>query len=284
MGENDGARNGQDGKGGNGGSGEVIVVEGKEYKAEDIKGILEQQKQVGAHAEVVSKLKQIASKYGVDPEVYLGQAEGALSVIGQLIEEKIIDNEGNVIKKREKDAPKPPAGGDDPLERILRGQGDGGQEPPKGPDVEKLVLQAVQPLMKQIEDKVSELSGIQAGMLREEYTRRIKEKHPELEGDDISRIFGALQAGKVNDVWEAAKVVAEQKKERMAALRKKFADEWGVDLKKLEDENKLKEADGKGAAGVIGEGKKITFNPSGDDGVTPKEAAKAYLQRAFQGG
>ena len=77
--------------------GQAIEVDGKTYKAEDVKGMLSQMKTVTEKSQLLSQVEAFAEKYQLDPADVLENAEGAFTVINGLIGEKVIDNEGKLI-------------------------------------------------------------------------------------------------------------------------------------------------------------------------------------------
>lgn len=256
----------------------VIELEGKQYTADDVKQLLGQVTSATQSNQIAAKLKSVAAKYDIDPEGYLGQAEGALGVISELIEKGIINEKGEIVQQMNEPR-KDDKKGQDSLDDLFGKK----QEPQSqgASNVEEIVAKA----MAGITAKMDQLAEIQAGMIREDYGRKIKQSFPDLDDDDISRVFASYQRDRSIGLMDHAKKLAEKKGAFVSSLKEQLAKEWGVDLEKLEkekSENDINDAEGKGGAGVLFKGKKFSMRQSGDDYVSPKEAAKEYFSKVMK--
>ena len=272
-----------------GGSGEEtnvagkIEVDGKEYSAEDVQNLVKLGASATTKMQEVAGIKAAAEKYGVDTETYLGQAEGAFGVMSELIASKVIDKKGNVIKvegkEKEPEGGKP--GGESDLDKLFN-LTSGGTGELKGVDkVAAIVAKALEPQLagiKQLGEKVSTIDKTQGDMIRLSLEEKVMTKFPNLKATDVSQVFGSAMNDRSKTLWEHAEAASKVRATDLGSLRGEHAKEFGVDLSKF-DENKLKEQEAGGGAGVLFKGKKFTFNPKKGDteSVTPMQAANEYI-------
>ena len=260
-----------------------ITVEGKDYSQEDVENLVKQGASATQKMQEVAGIKAAAEKYGVDVETYLGQAEGAFGVMSQLIADKVIDEKGNTIKvESKKPADEENLEGDVDLDKLFNLSG-GDTKGLKGVDkVAAIVAKALEPQlegMKKLGERVAAVDKTQGDMIRLNLEEKVMSKFPNLKPSDVSQVFGSAMQDRSKSLWEHAEVASKVKASDVNSLRETHAKEFGIDLEKF-DENKLKEQDAGGGAGVMFKGKKFSFNAKhGDkDAVTPAKAAAEYIE------
>jgi len=238
--------------------------EKKTFTPEDVKGLLTKVQDADKHSAIATKAIQAAEKYGLDPDGYIGNAEGAFVLLTKLQEEGILDENWEPVKKQVqktdlKPDPKVPldlknVSGDDKIASI--------------------VAKAVEPFQK----RISDLEGDLSGMLRLAIERQMKAKHTNLDDFDVSQVLATAMKDRSKTVWQHAEDKAKSKEGSMANLRKKHAEEFGINLEEF-DKNKLLQQDGKGGAAAFAAGKKLTFRKGKGDknAVTPREAMTNFL-------
>jgi len=261
-----------------------IAVGDKEYSAEDVQNLINQQATATQKTQEVAAVLAAAQKYGVDPETYIAQAEGAFGVMNQLINDKIIDEKGNIIPVKAPVLPKKNKGeGDDELAKLFNLSG-GDTSGLKGADkVAAIVAKALGPQfdeIKKLGERVAAVDKTQGDMIRLNLQEKVMGKFPVLKPSDVSQVFGSAMNDRSKSLWEHAEALAGVKAAELSELRKTHAKEFGVDVSKF-DENKLKEQGAGGGAGVLFKGKKFSFNARSDDGekVDPAKASMEYLER-----
>lgn len=270
-----------DGSGGEGGKGDqVIKVGDKEYSADDVSNLIANTQTLTEKGEKLQPILDACARYDMDPAEFLDQATGGLSVISNLIQEGIIDAEGRVVKA----APKKKDDDDDlNLDDDLKGKKKAA--PRKGDEV---ILKAIEGMKGSVDDygkKITRLENIQTTMIHDRYRERIQKKFPDLDDSDADRAIAlATNEGK-KDVFEYADDVSKAKASSVEKIEKAYATKHGLDYDKLKetDENKLKEQEPAGGGAPRLKGKKIKFNASGKDEVTPFEAASTYLEKQTGG-
>ena len=260
-----------------------ITVEGKDYSQEDVENLVKQGASATQKMQEVAGIKAAAEKYGVDVETYLGQAEGAFGVMSQLIADKVIDEKGNTIKvESKKPADEENLEGDVDLDKLFNLSG-GDTKGLKGVDkVAAIVAKALEPQlegMKKLGERVAAVDKTQGDMIRLNLEEKVMSKFPNLKPSDVSQVFGSAMQDRSKSLWEHAEAASKVKATDVSSLRQEHAKEFGIDLEKF-DENKLKEQDAGGGAGVMFKGKKFSFNAKhGDkDAVTPAKAAAEYIE------
>ena len=265
-----------------------IEVDGKDYSVEDVQNLVKQGASATQKMQEVAGIKAAAEKYGVDVETYLGQAEGAFGVMSQLINDKVIDEQGNTIKKAGKEPTDTEPRGDVDFEKLFNLPA-GDTKGLAGIDkVAAIVAKALEPQlagMKELGDKVAAVDKTQGDMIRLNLEEKVIGKFPNLKSDDVSRVFGSAMQDKSKSLWEHAETVSKAKASDVSSLREEHAKEFGINLGKF-DENKLKEQEAGGGAGVLFKGKKFSFNAKhGDkDSVTPAKAAAEYIEHLGSSG
>lgn len=259
----------------------AIEIDGKKYGAEEVKQLVGQVGTATQNNQIAARLKEIANKYGVDPTNYLAQAEGALGVISELIDKGVINEKGEIVQSSNKSSDADKKSSDPSLDDLF-GQPDeiSGK---KASSVEEIINKALKPQIEGLAAKMDQLAEIQAGMIREDYGRKIKNAFPNLDDEDISRVFAAYQNDRAVGLMDHAKKVSEKKEAYLNQLKKQYAEKWGVDLEKVEskNENEVKDA-AKGGAGVLFKGKKFSMRESGEGVISPKAAAKEYFAKVFK--
>lgn len=155
--------------------------------------------------------------------------------------------------------------------------------------MEEIVAKALEGLKPQLEGlsgKLNQLSDIQAGMIREDYGKKIKGSFPSLDDDDVSRVFASYQKDRSTSLMEHAKKLSEKKTAYLEGIEKSLAEKWGVDLTKVKEkdgknENDVKDAKS-GGAGAMFQGKKFSMREKGEGFVSPKKAAREYLDTVME--
>lgn len=266
--------------------GEKIKVGEKEYAPEELQAELQKAaaaEELQGKLQTYGKVDEFCTKYGLDVEGLLENADGAFTLVSKLMDEKIIDQSGKVIQKdepRPKDQDEPP---DDESEKLLKGLLSGDSKGLKGE--EKLLAiasKALGPQLEKLSKQLEEVVGVQTGMLRQGWHDKIQAKYPNLDDDDVARVFRVASENPKLSLWDCAEKVNEAKSKVMGELRKKHAAEFGINLEEF-DENRLREAQGGSSSGAatIFQGKKFSFRkrPGDKDVVTPLEASKEYLKK-----
>ena len=260
-----------------------IQVDGKDYSVEDVQNIIKQGQSATQKAQEVAGVLAAAEKYGVDPETYVAQAEGAFGVMSQLIADKVIDEKGNILKAKTPETKGDETGGDDDLMKLFNLPA-GDTSSLKGADkIAAIVSKALGPQfdeIKKLGERVAAVDKTQGDMIRLNLQEKVMAKFPVLKPSDVSQAFGSAMNDRSKSLWEHAEALANVKTAELASLRTTHAKEFGIDLTKF-DENKLKEQEAGGGAGVLFKGKKFSFDAkAGDDNsVSPAKAAAEYIER-----
>lgn len=249
----------------------VIEIGGekKEFEAKDVENLLAQQAGVTQKAQSIATIIDAAKKYGLDPEDYVGHAEGAFSIMTKLMDDGVIDKEGNVVATEGKDVSKT----EDPLK---------GTPPQSTKELEgSKELSTITKALETIQTKMEGLEKDQVGMMRVNLEDKILAKHKELTSNDVSKLLGIAMNDPSKSVWQQAEEMVKAKGEAKGEVRKEFATEFGIDLEKW-DANKVLEQEAEGGAAAVLAGRKISFGAKrGDkDAVTPKQAMLEFVRRS----
>lgn len=273
--------NGDKKGGGDGDQGKVKVGD-KEYSAADVQNLITQVSTNAEKAESVQRILEVADRYELTPEEFAQQATGALGVINELITQGVIDNTGKLIVKKDKD---PDKGDDDLTGDFLHGGEVDRQSAEKteqivGAALKSFMDKSLTPLLEKVQGEVKGVKDLQSTMIRNDYERQIREKYPNLDSDDVSKVFGESMASK-KSLWDVAKEASEKKAVKEEEVARKWAKDHGIDYDEIQkDVNDLKEfgPGGAGAAALV-KGKKISFDKKGDDYISPLEATKMLFKK-----
>ena len=244
----------------------TVEVDGekKEFNAEGVKNLVAQQAGVTQKAQKIAAITDAAAKYGLEPEDYVENSEGAFGALNKLMDAGIIDEKGNLIEKGEKVVPDPTKVVPDPTKAIPVDQ------------VQEIVAKAT----KGLKDQIGKLEKDQTGLMKMNLHRTVKDKHDSLSDSDVSSLFDIAVKDQKKDIWQHAEDMVEAKKVDATAMRKTYAKEFKIDLEKW-DENKLHEQDADGGAAMVLGGKTVSFKRPGKDGktVTPRQATLAFFKQ-----
>lgn len=268
-----------------GGSGDAqkLKVGEKEYGPQDVENLISQ---VSSFTEKQSELSDVLAtceKYGITPKDFVLNAEGAFAAMNELIKQGVVNERGELVQKANpKTPPKDDDDGDEDegknLLELLKGKKGEKEGGSKAMDV---IQKALQPLTKTFEDKLSELESLQTSLIRQSFADRLIRKYggDGLTEADTDIIFEKAMKDRSKDLDQHTKAFLEEKKNVHQKQREDFAKEFGIDLKK-HDENKLKEKGGGPGGGVFPqfEGKKFSLRHKGEGFVSPRAAATEYFK------
>jgi len=255
-----------------------VEIDGEleQFSADDVKNLKAMQKSATEKFQKASPALKAAETFGFDnTEDYVESANYALERFHQLMQEGIIDTEGNVVKQQDKDIG---------MEDTAR---DFGDQERKGVDVDDVVEKA----LGRIEEKISKsISGVAERMNKVERVmvqKGLQEKYPNLSPKEIGEVFArANREG--GSIFKHAEDVSNESLSFLGEIEKraeeKIAQQLGISLEEL---NKRKEQPPEGGASAITKGKSIKFverdkkwgNTKRDpNAVNPKEAMKEFFK------
>ena len=266
-----------------------IKVGDKEYSAEDIQSLVGQASAATSKSQQVSAILDACKKYDMEPDEFLEQAVGGFTVLGDLIEKGIIDAQGNIAEKK---APESGSSDEVDLDAILnlkkKDNASGSED-----KVAALVAKALEPMTERFNAALKDVKEVQTNMIRKDYQRDIMAKYPNLDAEDVSKVFGLAMQDRTKSVWDVAKNASETKAARQVEADKAFCEKHGLNYEELvkkgefQDENSLKENGPEGGAAALTEGRKITFRTRGVDPkerISPLEATQNYFKQVDSGG
>lgn len=283
---------GNQGAGGDQGSGDQKIKVGeKEYTPEDIQGLLSQTSQATAALQRLSVVEQAAARYGLSVEDYVKQADGGLSVVGDLLERGVIDQEGNLVTRKQQS--EQGGDGEDDLMKLLQGdQQTAKRENHDAGGQMKAMLQALQEIKGTIDPLKQEIDSLKqdnAALLRHAMVTKLKGELPDLSDEEANEAIVKAQRDRSKGLAEHAKAILGKKSSLVSEAQLKLAKELGVvgEQATVEDLtqhlNGLKQQDPSGGAASLAKGKKFSFRPSAEakDVVTPGQAANEYFRQQF---
>jgi hypothetical protein len=272
-----------------GGSGDQqIKVGDKTYTVDDVKGLVSQVSSNAKTVQDATKVLDAAKAYNLEPNEFLDQAIGGLTVVSNLIDSGIIDNEGKVIEKKPASSKEPgdKTTGNPELDKLLGIDTSEGSPPAASDKTAAIVAKALGPIGEKLEGlgrQLGEVSDIQTSIIRDNFSTKLMAKFPGLTENDVSKVFATAARDKSKSIWDHAQAMVETNEQGRVAIEKAFAEKHDLnyeELTKEPDENALKEPGAKGGAAPLPEGKKISFRPNRDPKttITPLEASEPYYK------
>jgi hypothetical protein len=265
---------------------EKITVGDKSYSANDVQSMLAAQAEATRVLQQFSEVQKAAQRYGVSPIDFVRQAEGSFAAVSDLIDKKIIDEQGNLLQKGALGDDE----GDDDLLALLGVK----ETPPQGPAATppgappgagktKALLRAFQEIKGstgQLAREVEQLKKDNAALLRYNLATKLQASFPELVEEDVNLVLERARGDRTKSLAEHAKLVVEKRRSVEDQARKALAKQLGIE--DLDNHlNSLKQQK-EGGIGTMFQGKKISFKPKDANSVHPREAAEAYLKAALR--
>lgn len=243
----------------------VVTIEEKDYSADDVKNLIDQQASATQKTQAAAPIIQAAEKYGITTEQLLSQAEGAFASIATAIDEGVMDQQGTIIKKEPVEEPEP-------------------EPKPVIPDpTEDKVQNAISKAMEPLQTKVDTLEKDNTKLIRLNLESQIRKEYSttEFSQDDMTKILVNASRDSSKNLFDHAKDFVAGKEGVVSDLRKKHAAEFGIDLDKFDEANKLKTQNADGGASVFAKNKKLSFKKE-EGAVSPMEATKAFISAQNQ--
>jgi len=243
--------------------------EKRQVTAQDAVSLLKEQASVTQQGQKLASVLKMAEKYGIDPKDLMEQADGAFSRIHELVEMGVLDKEGNVLVGEK--------GGKAKTETPLYTESPQGFTGGKEISEDRF-LGIVEKALNPMAERLRLLEEDNARLVRMKVEGDLMSKHPELDAEDVARLFARTRMDRSKNIWDHAKEMAEGKKSSKQKMKEELAKELGVDLKQWNERNALKEQDAKAiSAGVLG-GKRVSFK-KGKDTITPGAAFQEWMRR-----
>jgi hypothetical protein len=251
-----------------------LKIGDKVVTAKDVENLLNQQASLTQESQKVAALRSVADKYGVNIDTYVKNAEGAIAIASKLMEEGVLDEHGNLVKKEEG-------------KQLGVGDGnrlnlDGHQKTEIKPDprMDGLV-KAIDEINKKLTTRDKDITSVMKLGLK----RDIMAAHPELNDSEALAVLDKLQENPNKTVWEHAKEAVENKKTFERELEEKYAKTFGVDIEQFRKRNEQKIQGNEGASAIVGE-KKIVFGSrkrlyDKDKVATPREALVKFMNQSL---
>jgi hypothetical protein len=264
--ENDPNSDPSKGDGGSNGNHITIEVDGesKSFSPDDIQNLVSQQAAATQKTQQVSAVLKACNKFDMNPEVFVGQAEGAFDVIANLIDAGVVDEQGNIIQKEVQPKRTDVSFGD-----TNRGVIDTSSE--------DKMLGVINKVLEPLAKKFEALEKDQMQLTRLRVNDTISGKFDNLDERDMSEIFATAGADKTKTLMQHAGIFSEKKKGNLLEQKKALAKELGVDYDEF-TANALREQGSDGGAAGFLKDKKISFK-KGKDSLSPKAAMADFLKR-----
>lgn len=265
-----------------------VNVDGKDYTPEDVKSLLENSASVTQKAQQVQKILDAAKAYGVEPDEFVQHAEGAFSVITNLRDQGLINQDGEVVIPKVAKVPGKETTELDE-EEFLTGLIPEDEKKKRVSKSDSAVLAALNQINKKLqalEGSVVETRDTQTLMARLTQQDKIKAVYPDLQDEDISRVFAETarlrSQGKKTSIMDVAKLVNEDAVNRRSTIERAFAERHNINYDQLKagqtDKPKsMAELDEAGIMAVTGQKKINLFPKPGKGEVTPAAALKGFL-------
>jgi hypothetical protein len=250
-----------------------IEIDGKKetLTAEDVLNLKKQQASATQKSQKAAAVLKACERYGVEPDMFLSNAEASIAIVHKLMEEGNLDEQGNLIAKALPPSEPPPR---DPF-----------GDPPARPVGEEQTLKVVEKALSNLGlDKLAErldtFENTTSRLVRLRLEDKILAEHKGLSEEDLPEVFALARNDRSKTTREHAAAVEKKKLTKTEELEKAFAKKYGIDVDEF-NRNKLLESEPDGGAAALFKGKKISFK-GGDGAVTPKAAMREFWRRTKQ--
>jgi hypothetical protein len=241
--------------------------EEKTLTADDVTELVARQSGLQNKINELSTFQKVLDRYNVDPDTYLKHSEGAIAIASKLIEDGIIDPQGNILKK-EPAAPAPRR--EDSSFFHKSGEGES--------KVEEVTQKALGPLY----DKLQKIEETQGRLIEMDMRNRLSRQFPDLNEGDLDNVFDVAFRDRKLSLSQHAQAYLEHKQKSMGELRKQHAQEFGINLEEWEKqklEEKTKKDKGVDDLSWMVKDKKLSFATQDDKSVSPKKAMLEYFKK-----
>jgi len=267
----------------------ISDTETKEFTPDELQGyvanLIKQQASATQLTQEYAPLKKLCDAYKAKPEDVALQADALFKKVTKWQDDGFLDDNFEIASRQR---PSQRSDDDDEtnLDDLLAKHKTGNSF--NSEDVTKLANKAIEDAKAPLLQKINKLEqGIE--MLSNFHIEgKLKEKYPALEGEDIARAMHMARTDSSKNLLQHAEDIATQKQTKMGELEKQFAQKYGVDIDKY-NENKLNQQSADGGVLPMFKGKRIALSDrrKGEDGVTARDAMMAHFQAkeaAVQGG
>jgi hypothetical protein len=238
--------------------------ESKNFSSDDIQNLVSQQASATQKTQQVSAVLKACNKFDMNPEVFVGQAEGAFDVIANLIDAGVVDEQGNIIKKEVEQKK---------VNTSFSNANQGGTSTSSDDKMLSVINKVLEPLTKKFEA----LERDQMHLTRLRVNDTINGKFDNLDERDMSEIFATAGADKTKTLMQHAESISKKKGDNLLEQKRALAKELGVNYDEF-TANALREQGSDGGAAGLFKDKKISFK-KGKDSLSPKAAMADFLKR-----
>lgn len=242
----------------------MVEVDGesKSFSSDDIQNLVSQQASATQKTQQVSAVMKACDKFDMNPDTFVGQAEGAFSVIANLIDAGVVDEQGNIIKKEQKK---------DDISFNKNTNSNRGHE-----SSEDKILSVISKVLEPLTKKFEVLEKDQMHLTRLRVNDSIQGKFKNLDEKDLSELFATAGADKTKTLMQHAEVFSKKKDDNFLEQKRAIAKELGVDYDEF-TANTLREQGAEGGAAGLFKDKKISFK-GGKNSLSPKAAMAEFFK------
>jgi len=241
--------------------------EKKSISAAEAVTMLKERASITQQGQKVASIVKKAELYGIEPDELLNQAEGAFDKLNELIRLGLINKEGEVLAASPGRETPPRV---EPPPRFSPGSSQEVHE-------EKF-LGIVQKALEPLVHRLGTLEEDSARVIRRSVENEIVAKHPDLDDEDVARLFARARLDRSKNIWQHAEDMSGKKTSSREKMKQEWAKELGINLDEWKERNKLKEQDARAiSAGVVGE-RKLSFK-KGEGRVTPGQAMAEFFKK-----
>jgi len=259
-----------------------VGEETKVFTAPDVAKLLEGQEAGKAVQQKLSALLNTVERYGVTPEDYVTQAEGALELVGQLQAGGFFDAEGN-FRVPEKGGQK-----EESLEDKYSAFFQKKDKSPIDRQREKMDMMSIEALSglfdKKAEPlvrKIQELEQDRDVLLQENLTHKLLRDYKDLTPEDVPVVLRQAMRDKSRSLPKHIEDYLGGKTKSVAENEAAVLKKYGVDPVKLAERNKVRELAPGDIAGIVLGGRKVQLpgaRVKDPNAITTKEAVANFFK------
>lgn len=238
----------------------------EKFDAKKIENVMKFRAEATQKTQQVSKAVKAAEAYGLTLDDFVHNAEASMELIANLVDQKIIDERGSVIKET-------PPGGKENMsiyEKTFGKENTGNNTVP---------IEDFNALKAEFDGLKGAMNLVQkdaASLMARNFAQEIKNAYPHFEKEHVQKVLSLAFQDKTRGYMEIAKDVNDGLLTKAGEAEQLFAKKYGVNI---EEYNKKQQMAASGGAAAMFTGKKVTFNPTNKDTeVSTLEAVQELME------
>lgn len=239
---------------------EVVKIGEAEYQPDQLQKIVAEHGQLSQQMEGFKSLREFAESLNMTPEELTSETRGAFARLTQLVQAGVLGEDLELVQKAPAAPPATPPPGTPPPKHT------------EGTVTLEQVKELMQEMLKPIVADVGVVKTSTKQLTGHALQGSLRARHPSITDEQIAK--AVVRAGKDRNktVIQHADDIIGEVGEYRKQIKEELIKEYGL------DPNQLQEQGGDAEAATLIKGRKVTFNPKGENETTPLELTKQLFK------